>query len=102
LQYSPEVDEKKKTKKNPTLKYAQVYTYSSQIPARELKVIKLMCICSCRIEAKGGLKRRNYGNRLGTIAEAFSAGELFPFQPVDATENLIQIVTRLNHSMEEF
>lgn len=91
-----------KIKKKPTLKYAQVYSYYSRIPARELKVIKLMCICSWRIEAKGGLKSRNYSNRLGTIAEAFSASELFPFKPVDATENPIRIVTRLDDSMEDF
>lgn len=74
----------------------------SQTPVRELKVIKLMCICSWRIEAKGGLKSGNYSNRLGTIAEAFSTSELFPFKPVDAKENPIQIVARLNHRMEEF
>lgn len=88
--------------KNTPLKHAQVYTYYSQIPLRELKVIKLMCICSWRIEAKGGLKSRNYSNRLGTIAEAFGISELFPFKPVDTPENPIQNVTRLNLSTGQF
>lgn len=88
--------------KNPPLEHAQVYTYYSQLPLRELKVIKLMCICSWRIEAKGGLKSRNYSNSLGTIAEAFGISELFPFKPVDTPENPIQIVTRLNPSTGQF